>query len=269
MTDIIDSKDEQQTESTPQAIVHGEPAAVPEDLYIPPDALRIFLESFEGPLDLLLYLIRKQNLDITGVSVATVTEQYLDYIALIGNMRFELAAEYLVMAALLAEIKSRALLPRHEEFIEEEDDPTADLIRRLQEYERYKQAADDIDELPRMERDMFVTQIDYDKQEGAPLPETTLDALMKCFAQALKRAELQSNHQIQFEPLSVRERMSELLDQISIATDYLSLEQLFKPQDGRMGVVVSFLAVLELAKERLIELTQNDIYGPIYLRGAQ
>lgn len=260
---------ENQKALVPLALVEGNAASLPDDLYIPPDALRVFLESFEGPLDLLLYLIRKQNLDITGVSVSKVTAQYLDYISLMGHLRFELAAEYLVMAALLAEIKSRALLPRHEEIQDEDDDVAADLVRRLQEYERYKQAADDIDELPRLERDIFTTQVEYDKSDGAPLPETTLDAVIRCFAEALKRAELQSNHQIQFEPLSVRERMSELLDLMSNAHDFVELKSFFKVEDGKMGIVVSFLAVLELTKECLIELTQNEVYGPIYIRGAQ
>lgn len=257
-----------QSALTPVALLHGQPTLLPDDLYIPPDALRIFLESFEGPLDLLLYLIRKQNLDIAGVSVAKVTAQYLDYIALLGNMRFELAAEYLVMAALLAEIKSRALLPQRKDAEEDEDDPTTVLIRRLQEYERYKKASDDIDALPRLERDYFVTQADYDKNNGAPLPETSLDALMRAFAEALQRAELQSSHAIQFEPLSVRERMSEVLDAICKATDFVRLEVFFNPKEGRMGVVVSFLAILELVKECLIELAQNEVYGPIYLRGV-
>lgn len=239
---------------------------LPKDLYIPPDALEIFLEAFEGPLDLLLYLIKKDNLDITEISISAITHQYMDYIALMGALRFELAAEYLVMAATLAEIKSRMLLPKPAVVMDDEEDPTANLIRRLQEYERFKQAAEDIDELPRLYRDVFPVQAEIPPMETKQLlPETDLKALLRALNDVLQRAEMFSKHQIKREPLSVRERMTIVLDKIN-SEDFMSFERLFDPQEGKAGVVVTFLACLELLKGALIELVQTELLGPIHVR---
>lgn len=252
----------------PFAIVQGEPVSeFPSDLYIPPDALEIFLEAFEGPLDLLLYLIKRQNIDILDIPIAEITAQYMQYIELMEILHLELAGEYLVMAAMLAEIKSRMLLPRPVEE-DEEEDPRAELVRRLLEYERYKQAADDIDSLPRYERDIFGTIVAFpDKSLRHEPPEVSLDSLLKVFADVLNRAEMFSHHHITREPLSVRERMSIILDQVN-AEDFIEFRQLFTLEEGRAGVIVSLLAILELMKEALIEMVQNEINGPIYVKAA-
>ena len=239
------------------AIVNGTPYhELPEDLYIPPDALKVFLELFEGPLDLLLHLIRKQNLDIVNIPIAQITRQYIDYIQLMTELNLELAAEYLVMAALLAEIKSRMLLPRQPDAEIEEEDPRATLIRRLQEYEVIKNAAEQLDYLPRMERDLFAVNLDTSVLGiNRPLPEVQLKDILLAFQGVLKRVEQLSHHQIIKEPLSVRERMSTILENLKRA-DSLFFSQLFSRQEGRHGVVVAFLAVLELSKEGLIEIIQ-------------
>ncbi|HFD78936.1 MAG TPA: segregation/condensation protein A [Gammaproteobacteria bacterium] len=257
----------QQTEM-PFAYVQGEAVTtLPKDLYIPPDALEVFLETFEGPLDLLLYLIRRQNLDVLDIPIAAITEQYMEYIELMTDLRLELAAEYLVMAAMLAEIKSRMLLPRPVE-TEEEEDPRAELVRRLQEYERYKQAAEDIDHLPRVGRDVFPVQLEApEKQVVATPPQVSLVELLKAARDAMMRAEMFSHHHIQMEPLSVRERMSSVLGAVS-TEEFTSFTELFRPEEGRMGVVVSLLAVLELIKESLIELVQSEPFAPIYIKAA-
>jgi len=257
----------QQTEM-PFAYVQGEAVTtLPKDLYIPPDALEVFLEAFEGPLDLLLYLIKRQNLDILDIPIAEITRQYMEYIGLMEELRLELAAEYLVMAAMLAEIKSRMLLPRPVE-AEDEEDPRAELIRRLQEYERFKQAAEDIDRIPRMERDTFpVTVQAPEKQVIAKPPEVSLQELLIAAKQAMTRAEMFSHHHVQMEPLSVRERMSIVLSRVG-SGEFTSFTALFKPEEGRMGVVVSLLAVLELIKESLIELVQSEPFAPIYIKAA-
>jgi len=251
----------------PFAIVQGEPyLRLPDDLYIPPDALEVFLEAFEGPMDLLLYLIRRQNLDILDIPIAEVTRQYMNYIELMREMRLELAAEYLVMAAMLAEIKSRMLLPRPRTEDEEEEDPRAELVRRLQEYERYKQAAEDIDALPRMERDFVQAEADVGDRKVVRLPPPVdLREVLHAFQDVLKRAELFSHHHIQREPLSVRERMSRIIDRLRAQPD-TEFQQLFTVEEGRMGVVVSLLALLELLKEHLVELVQNEPYARIYVR---
>ncbi len=252
----------------PFAIVQGEVLSTPpEDLYIPPEALEVFLESFEGPLDLLLYLIKRQNIDILNIPIAQITKQYVEYIELMQNLKLDLAAEYLVMAAMLAEIKARMLLPRHEE-LEEEDDPRSELIRRLQEYERFKQAATDIDALPRMERDTFETQVtvQIDKKDK-PLPELALKELLLAFQEVLKRVDMASDHQIKRENLSIREKMTYVLSQLQ-GEEFILFHDLFLPKEGRQGVVVTFIAMLELLKAHLIDLVQAESYAPIYLRPA-
>jgi len=254
----------------PFAVVEGEPITeLPRDLYIPPHALEVFLEAFEGPLDLLLYLIRRQNIDILDIPIVEVTRQYVKYIELMNEMQFELAGEYLLMAATLAEIKSRMLLPRATEEEEEEVDPRADLVRRLMEYERFKKAANDIDELERLERDNVIASADPgDMPKVTKLPDITLKELLIVFQQALQRSEMFAHHHIQREALSVRERMSHVL--VSLEGErYKDFSTLFEPSEGRMGVAVTFLAILELLKESLIDVIQAEPYGPIHVRAAQ
>ncbi|MBX2838995.1 MAG: segregation/condensation protein A [Gammaproteobacteria bacterium] len=258
------------TENTtppPVAVVQGEPVLqLPDDLYIPPDALEVFLEAFEGPLDLLLYLIKRQNIDILNIPIANITEQYMQYIGLMESLRFELAAEYLVMAAMLAEIKSRMLLPRVDEDGEDEDDPRAELIRRLQEYERIKEAAENIDELPRQERDNHQLKVTAPKIErDLPLPEITLKELMLALKDVAQRAKLAEHHNINKEVLSVRARMSHVLATLQVG-EYCEFTTLFNVEEGRMGVVVTFLAILELCKESLIDIVQSEAFAPIYLK---
>jgi segregation and condensation protein A len=253
----------------PFAIVEGQPMTqLPLDLYIPPDALEVVLEAFEGPLDLLLYLIKRQNLDILDIRVAEITKQYMDYIEFMKDMQLELAAEYLVMAAVLAEIKSRMLLPRHEEDEEDEDDPRAELIRRLQEYERFKQAALDIDELQRRDRDYWVGAADVPKiEKEKPLPDVHLQEMLVVLAKVLKRAETFTSHKIELEPLSTRERMSSILDRVQKAGDqFVPFISLFDPEEGKAGVVVTFLAMMELIKESLLDIVQAEAFGPIHVK---
>jgi segregation and condensation protein A len=252
----------------PFALVAGEPLTViPKDLYIPPDALEVILEAFEGPLDLLLYLIKKQNLDILDIPIRDITTQYVQYIEMMQIMRIEIAAEYLLMAAMLAEIKSRMLLPRPTEE-EDEDDPRAELVRRLQEYERFKKAAQDIDELPRMNRDTYLPSAEVpDIHQDRPQPEIDLRELLMAFKDAMSRAEMYSHHQIQREVLSVRERMSRVLDRIS-AEDFTDYRTLFSIEEGRRGVVVTLLAILELVKEQLIDMVQSEPFSPIHIKAA-
>lgn len=256
-----------QQQEMPFAIVEGKPyTQIPQDLYIPPDALEVILEAFEGPLDLLLYLIKRQNLDILNIDVSRITEQYMEYVELMKSMHLELAAEYLVMAAMLAEIKSRTLLPRRENAEEDESDPRAELIRRLQEYERFKQAAEDIDLMPRMERDLFAASGQVPEFESVkPLPDVTLRELLVSLALVLKRAEMFESHQVQMEKLSTRERMSHILARLQ-GQQFVPFIALFTVEEGRRGVVVTFLAMMELIKESLIEIVQNDIFGPIHIK---
>jgi len=251
------------------ARVHGQPVTeLPRDLYIPPEALEVFLESFEGPLDLLLYLIRKQNLDILDIPIAEITHQYMEYVELMKAVHFELAAEYLVMAALLAEIKSRMLLPRPPSAEEDENDPRAELIRRLQEYERIKKAAEDMDQLPRLERDLFEVHAAPPQYEKAkPQPKVDLEELLHALREVLHRADLFTHHEIKREQLSVRERMSRVLERIS-PDHFTEFTSLFTLDEGRRGVVVSFLAILELVKQSLIELIQTEVYGRIYIKAV-
>lgn len=251
----------------PFAVVQGTPfTELPQDLYIPPDALEVILEAFEGPLDLLLYLIRKQNLDILDIPIAEITKQYTQYIEMLRDLRFELAAEYLVMAAILAEIKSRMLLPRPSSDEGDEDDPRAELVRRLQEYERFKQAAEDIDELPRVERDFALAEAWVDDKSTIKVPpEVDLKDLLMALKDVLNRAELFTHHHIEREPLSVRERMTRILNRLR-SNDYIEFHHLFTVEEGRMGVVVTFLALMELSKEKLVDLVQNEAMGPIYVK---
>ena len=258
-----------QQEELPFAIVQGQPLTqVPKDLYIPPDALEVFLEAFEGPLDLLLYLIRRQNLDILDIPIAEITKQYMGYIELLKELQFELAAEYLVRAAILAEIKSRMLLPRPAED-EDEDDPRAELVRRLQEYERFKQAAEDIDDLPREGRDWVVAGAHMPDRKVIQIPpEVDLDDMLAALRDVLGRAELFSSHQVQMEPLSVRERMTSIMDRLR-RNPYLEFQHFFTAEEGRMGVVVTFLAIMELTREKVIDIIQNEPMGQIYLKAPE
>ena len=249
------------------ARVAGEPVHdLPQDLYIPPDALEVFLDAFEGPLDLLLYLIRRQNMDILDVDVSAITDQYIDYIALMEAMRFELAAEYLVMAATLAEIKSRMLLPRQTEEEEEEHDPRAELIRRLQEYERYKTAAEDIDAMPRRGRDFHLAGAEPPElPERQVHPDVSLREMLLALRAVLERADLYEHHQVEREQLSTRERMSNILERLS-GEAFMRFETLFSPEEGRLGVVVTFIATLELIREQLVEVVQPEPLAPMHIR---
>lgn len=250
----------------PLAIVQGEKITVfPEDLYIPPDALEVILESFEGPLDLLLYLIRRQNLNILEIPIAEITSQYMEYVEVMRKQNLDLAAEYLVMAALLAEIKSRLLLPQRES-LDDEEDPRAELIRRLQEYERFKQAAEDVDDLPRAERDFLpLTIAPVISKKDIPLPDIQLDELLRVFNEVLTRLDLKVHHQIKRETISVRARMMQVLDRM-MGKEFVPFEQLLIEGQGRLGIVVTFLAVLELLKERVIDLVQVEPFAPIYVK---
>lgn len=252
----------------PFAMVQGEPVSVPpQDLYIPPDALEVFLDAFEGPLDLLLYLIKRQNLDILALPIAKITQQYMDYIVVMEELKLELAAEYLVMAAMLAEIKSRMLLPRPVEE-DNEEDPRAELIRRLQEYERFKQAAEDVEQLPRLERENYeahalaVEVIEEDKQ-----PPVDVKDLILAFHQVLQRAAMYASHAVEQEPLSIRERMTQVLTALQ-GDEFVDFTSLFTAEEGRDGVIVTFIAVLELLKDRMIEIVQSEIFAPIYVKPA-
>jgi segregation and condensation protein A len=251
----------------PFAVVEGEALTeLPRDLYIPPHALRVFLEAFEGPLDLLLYLIKRQNIDIVNIPISEITLQYTQYIELMQDLQLELAGEYLLMAAMLAEIKSRMLLPRPVSDDEDEDDPRAELVRRLQEYERYKQAAENIGSLPRMERDTFPVEAEFkDRKIVEILPDVTLKEMLLSFQEVLQRAAAFAHHHVTREALSVRERMSEVLDTVR-ADRFITFQKLFRPEEGRMGVTVTFLALLELVRETLVEIIQAESYGPIHVR---
>lgn len=257
-------------EEMPFAIVQGQPLTeVPHDLYIPPDALEVILEAFEGPLDLLLYLIRRQNLDILDIPITEITEQYVEYIGMLHEMQFELAAEYLVMAAILAEIKSRMLLPRPASDDGEESDPRAELVRRLQEYERFKQAAEDLDQLPRLGRDFTLAEAFVENRRVVRLPpKVELPELLTALKDVMSRAELFTHHHISQEPLSVRERMSRIMSTLR-DNPYIEFNRLFDPEEGRMGIVVSFLALMELTREQLVDLVQNEPFGQIYIKSPQ
>lgn len=255
-------------EELPFAVIKGEPLTIlPRDLYIPPDALEVILEAFEGPLDLLLYLIRRQNIDILDIPVAEVTRQYMSYIDLMQGMRLDLAGEYLLMAATLAEIKSRLLLPRIEvEEDDEEQDPRAELVRRLQEYERYKQAAEDLDALPRVGRDRFGVTLPLPaRQVIRVVPQVSLEALLNGFSVVMRRMELVAGHRIEREPVSIRQRMSDLLARLCGGAGK-AFTALLDREEGREGVVISFLAVLELVRSGFGVITQPRLYGPLYIQ---
>lgn len=254
-------------EEMPFAVIQGKELTIlPKDLYIPPDALEVILEAFEGPLDLLLYLIRRQNLDILDIDVAEITKQYLGYIELMSSIQLELAAEYLVMAAMLAEIKSRMLLPRQQLEEESEEDPRGELIKRLQEYERFKQAAEDVDELPRMGRDIHrATAEAPDRDKQRPHPEVDMRDIASALADVLRRSEMFESHQIEMEKLSTRERMSQVMENLR-NNKFVPFVALFTLEEGRLGVVVTFLAVMELIKESLVEIVQSEAFGPIHVK---
>ncbi len=256
-----------QQQEIPLALVRGQPVLeIPQDLYIPPDALEVILEAFEGPLDLLLYLIRRQNLDILDIPIAEITRQYVDYIELMHELKLELAAEYLVMAAILAEIKSRLLLPRPPAEEGGEVDPRAELVRRLQEYERFKKAAEDIDALPRQERDFALAHVVVDDRNVVRLPPPVdLRELLLAIKDVMKRAELHGHHAIRRETLNVRSRMTDVLAALGDG-DFHRFESLFDASEGRLGVVVTFLAMLELAKEQLVQIVQEVALAPIYVK---
>ena len=247
------------------AKIAGNPIVdLPQDLYSPPNALEVFLEAFEGPLDLLLYLIKKQNINVLEIQIAEITRQYVQYIEMMRELQLELAAEYLVMAGTLAEIKSRMLLPKHAE-IEEEEDPRAELIRRLQEYERYKKAATDIDALPRVNRDIFLVQSPRPKEETAQaLPQVDLQDLWYALKEVLERANMYEQHHVAREKLSMREKMAHILGELQVGkfTDFVDL---FTPKEGRVGVIVTFNAILELLKQAVIELVQTENFGKIHV----
>jgi len=258
-----------QQEELPFAIVQGQAyTELPKDLYIPPDALKVFLEAFEGPLDLLLYLIKRQNLDILDIDVSEITDQYVRYVELMDVMQFELAAEYLVMAAMLAEIKSRMLLPRSNTGEEgDEEDPRAELIRRLQEYERFRQAAEDIDVMPRLDRDIFDASAQPpDYHRPRPQPEVDLKEILIALAEVLQRAQVNQSHHIHREKLSTRERMTQVLERLSLTEGFVPFISLFRVDEGRLGVVVTFLAIMELIKESLVEIVQTEAFGPIHVK---
>lgn len=271
---VVDSSNDAEVLSTagvqqelPFAVVEGKPLTnLPQDLYIPPDALEVMLEAFEGPLDLLLYLIRRQNMDILSINVSAITHQYMEYIRLMQTVRFELAAEYLLMAATLAEIKSRILLPRHESEDDTEEDPRAELIRRLQQYEVFKKAAEDMEEIPRMNRDFYEVKVNPPKIDHDKIhPDVSMRELLVAFSEVLRRSDMFESHQVAKEQLSTRERMGQILSALP-REGFLSFHSLFNLEEGRMGVVVSFLAMMELIKEQLVEIVQNEVFGEIHLR---
>ena len=259
-----------QQDEMPFAIVDGEPVTVmPRDLYIPPQALEVFLEAFEGPLDLLLYLIRRQNLDVLDIPIADITRQYMEYIQLMQELDLELAGEYLLMAAMLAEIKSRMLLPRSQFGGEEEDDPRAELVRRLQEYERFKQAAADIDGLDRLDRDVYQASAELANRHVIRLlPEVTLQEMLVAFKDVVQRATMFAHLHVQRETLSVRQRMSDVLAMLEGAA-LVEFVDLFRPEEGRLGVCVTFAALLELLREGLIDVVQAEPYAPLHVRRAE
>ncbi len=252
----------------PFAVVEGQPITeMPRDLYIPPQALEVFLEAFEGPLDMLLYLIRRQNLDILDIPIAEITRQYMRYIELMQVLQLELAGEYLLMAATLAEVKSRMLLPRvGNEQSAEEGDPRAELVRRLQEYERFKRAAEGIDRMPRLERDTWVASADLvDRKVVRIPPQVTLQEMLLAFQEVLSRSDMFAHHHVHRDPLSVRQRMTDVLSSLT-AGAFVDFVQLFRAEEGRRGVTVTFVAILELLREGLIEIAQAEAYAPLHVR---
>ena len=256
----------EEAQPAPIARIHGEPIlAVPEDLYIPPDALKVFLETFEGPLDLLLYLIRKNNLDVLDIQMAKLTAQYLEYVEMMRASQLELAAEYLLMAAVLIEIKSRMLLPRPKAAEAEVDDPRAELVRRLMEYEQIKLAAQKLNELPQAGRDFQLVQVLIEQVATQRLPQVRPEDLREAWLGIVARARVTQHHRITREQLSVRERMTQVLRQLRGA-QYVAFEALFDASQGLGELVVTLLAILELAREGLVDIAQQEAYSPIYVR---
>jgi segregation and condensation protein A len=252
----------------PFAVVEGQPIIeMPRDLYIPPQALEVFLEAFEGPLDMLLYLIRRQNLDILDIPIAEITRQYMRYIELMQVLQLELAGEYLLMAATLAEVKSRMLLPRvGTDDAAEESDPRAELVRRLQEYERFKRAAEGIDRMPRLERDTWVASAELvDRKVVRIPPQVTLQEMLIAFQDVLSRSDMFAHHHVQREPLSVRQRMTDVMALLQ-TNSFVDFVRLFTAEEGRRGVTVTFVAILELLREGLIEIVQSEAYAPLHVR---
>ena len=247
-------------------IINGQEITdIPDDLFIPPDALRVILEQFEGPLDLLLYLIKKQNIDIIDIPILPITNQYVNYINMMQQMQFELASDYLVMASTLAEIKSKMLVPNDVED-EDEEDPRADLIKRLMEYQKYKDLSEKIDLIPRLNRDTFVISgIMTNFNDTEECPKIELSQLESAFQEVLRRAAIFATHTIESEALSVRERMSNIIDAIN-NNGTIKFIDCFTFQEGRMGAIVTFLAILEMVKESLIDIIQNDDFSMIYLQ---
>lgn len=264
---VIMEKPAANADIAPLATIKGQAITdLPKDLYIPPDAMKVFLKTFEGPLDFLLYLIRKQNIDILDIPIASVTKQYMEYIDIMQDLTLELAAEYLVMAAILAEIKSRMLLPRQMDPENPESDPRILLVERLKEYERFKRAAEDLDQLQREERDTFNIKVDASLIEVEKrLPDTTINELLRAYADVMKRVMLNASHQIQMDTLSVREKMTYILELLQ-QKDHYQFTELFSFAEGRLGVVVTFLAFLELLKQGLLEFVQASPYAPIYVQ---
>ena len=266
---VVPAIDVHEQAEMPFAVVEGEPLTeMPRDLYIPPDALQVFLEAFEGPLDLLLYLIRRQNLDILDIPLAEITRQYMQYIEVMRELQLELAGEYMLMAATLAEIKSRMLLPRPQSDGAEEDDPRAELVRRLQEYERFKRAAEDMEELSRVDRDTFPASAEVvERRVVKLLPAVTMQEMLVALKDVMSRAEMFAHHHVQRERLSVRQRMSDVLSALR-AQSFVEFAQLFRAEEGRMGVTVTFSAILELLREGLIEIVQAEQFAPIHVRAG-
>lgn len=254
-----------------RAVVLGEVMdQVPKDLFIPPDALQVVLDAFEGPLDLLLYLIRKQNLDIANIPVAEITVQYMAYVEMMRRANLDLAAEYLVMAATLAEIKSRVLLPRPKSIEEEEEDPRLALVKQLQQYERFREAANELEDRPRVNRDVFIASAK--KEDPNPpqvLPNVSLQQLTRAFQSVLERAHVNQLHQVTKETMSMRERMTDILKRINDSNaDFLRMEELFTEKEGRMGLVVTFIALLELCRDDMLIVVQNEAFSAIHIKRA-
>jgi segregation and condensation protein A len=262
-SDKVEVSAEMSVTTHPAIIVEGTPLeTLPTDLYVPPDALQVFLESFEGPLDLLLYLIQRQNLDILNIPIAEIIRQYLQYVDLMQELNLDLAAEYLLMAAVLMEIKSRLLLPSTKEN-ETESDPRTLLVKQLREYAQYKQAAQDLDALPRMERDIFLAGVEQpDIPKEIIVPNISWAALLDAMREVMERADLFTSHQVMREPLSVRERMSFILERLKTA-QRINFMTLFTLEEGRAGAVVTLLAILELTKESLIQIVQEQPFETI------
>ena len=256
------------SQSEPPIFVQGrELESLPQDLYIPPDALRVFLEMFKGPLDLLLYLIRKHDLDILDISIAEITDQYLSYIEMMSVMRLQLAGDYLVMAATLAELKSRLLLPQPTPSEEDEEDPRADLLQRLLEYEQIKLAAETLDGLPRLERDIVSTQVHVEVNEiEVPPPNVMIADLVFAFAEVMQRSQLFQSHDITIEPLTVQEQMTRMIQILEEAKEFVEFARLFDVELGRRGLVYTFLALLELLRTQAIEVVQRHPSAKIYVK---